>query len=51
MQCNRLFCHFGPFFAPLPEKPKLKKKWKKPSGDVIILYMYTINEKHMMSGS
>ena len=58
MECDRQsFCHFGPFFPIYPPNnpenqnfEKMKKK-KKMSGDIIILYMYTINDDHMMNGS
>ena len=62
-QHNRIFCHFGPFFAFLPlqqpKKSKLKKKNKKKQkktttttpGDIIILHMHTINDNQIMYGS
>ena len=41
---NRLFCHFGPFFALFYNSTNLKnqnfKKMKKPLGDIIALHMY-----------
>ena len=52
---NIIFCHFGPIFCcfnPLITwQIKILKKWKKISGDIIILPMYTINDNHMMYGS
>ena len=51
---DRIFCHFGPFFALLPsnnQKNQNFEKMKKPSGDIIILHMWTINDNHMMYGS
>ena len=57
---DRVFCHFGPFFAflpspPLPpKKPKFRKnleKMKKMPGDIILFRMCIINENHMMYGS
>ena len=48
---DRIFCYFGPFFAPsLPWKPGKSKFWKieKTHGDIIILHMCTINEYHMI---
>ena len=54
-QHNRIFCHFGPFFAFLslqqPKKSKLKKKKKTISGDIIILHMYTTDDNQIMYGS
>ena len=48
---DRVFCHFGPFFAILPllqpENQNLKKM-KKAFGDVIILHMCTKNHNHTM---
>ena len=51
---DRIFCHFGPFFALLtPKKPKNQnfEKTKKTPGDIIILHRCTINDDHMMYGS
>ena len=51
---DRIFCHFGPFFALLPPKtPKIQnfEKMKKNPEDIIILHMCTINDSHMMYGS
>ena len=50
---DKIFCHFGPFFALLPlppDKPKNQnfEKLKKTPGDIINLHMYTINDNHMM---
>ena len=50
---DRIFCHFGPFFALLPPnnfKNRNLEKLKKRPGD-IILHMCTINYNHMMYGS
>ena len=56
---DRIFCHFGPFFALLPpnnlknqsfEKMEGGEKKKQP-GDIIILRMSNINDNHMMYGS
>ena len=46
---DRIFCHFGPFFAFLPLLPLMipkikilkKKKMKKMPGDTIIFILYT----------
>ena len=53
---DRIFCHFGPFFALLPPNNpenqnygKMKKK-QKPR-DIIILQMCTINDNHRMHAS
>ena len=47
---DRIFCHFGLFFALLPpvdiEKQNFEKM-KKTLEDVIILQMCTINDSHM----
>ena len=51
---DKIFCHFGPFFALTPlATPKINilKKWKKTSGDIIMLHSYTINDNHMLYGS
>ena len=42
---------FCPFIPLTTRKIKILKKWKKLPGDIIILYMYTTNENHMMYGS
>ena len=59
MKHNRLnFLSFWTIFCPFTSlktwKIKILKKWKqqkKMLGDIIILYMCTINENHMMYGS
>ena len=38
-------------FTSLTWKIKILKKWKKMSGEIIILQMYTINHNHMMYSS
>ena len=47
--CNHMMCeteffvvldHFLPFYPPNNLKIKILKKWKKSSGDIIILYMH-----------
>ena len=43
-----IFCFFT---LPVTEKIKTSEKWKKTPGDIILLYMCTINEDHMMYGS
>ena len=61
---NRIFCHFGSFFALLPlatpptptppipfltaQKIKMLKKMKKKPGDIIILPKCTKNHDHML---
>ena len=59
---DRIFLHFGPFFALLhhllppplqprnPENQNFEKKKKTP-GDIIILHNCTINNNHMTYGS
>ena len=52
---DRIFCHYGPFFALLPSPPYGPKdpenqnfeKMKKALEDIIILQMFTINDSHM----
>ena len=52
IKCNRqnflsfwaIFCPFAPLTT---HKIKLLKKWKKHSGDIIILHMSTINKNHL----
>ena len=47
---DRIFCHFGLFFALLPSnnlENKNVEKMKKAPGDIISLHMCTINENHM----
>ena len=45
---DRVFCHFGSFFAlwPSPNYPKNQnfKKWKQRPGDIIISHLCTTNE-------
>ena len=56
---DRLFCHFGPFFAlllhPMPKYNNQKyqnfEKIKKTTRDIIILHMRTKKYNHMMYGS
>ena len=53
---DRIFCHFAPFFAPLPQKPNNPKnqhlkKMKKRPGDITILHLCTINNDHTVYGS
>ena len=52
---DRIFCHFGLFFALLqhPNNPKNQnfEKMKKTPGDIIILQMYTLNGNRIMHGS
>ena len=45
---DRIFCHFGPFFALFTlQKIKILKNWKKIPGD-IILHKCTKNNDHML---
>ena len=53
---DRIFCHFGPFFAVLhlpPNKPQNQnfEKLRKIPGDIIVLYMCTTSEGHKINGS
>ena len=51
---DRIFCHFGPFFALLPPnnlKNQNFEKMKKICGDIIILCVCTINDNQMIYGS
>ena len=50
---DKIFCHFGSFFALLPHLPEKSKFWKneKKPGDNIILNLCTTNDNHMMYGS
>ena len=53
---NRIFCHFGSFFAlllPHPINPKFQnfEKKKETPEYIIILHMCTINDNHMMHDS
>ena len=54
MKRDRIFSHFASFFALLlpknQENQNFDKRKEKP-GDIITLYMCTINENHMMYGS
>ena len=50
-ETDRIFCHFGPFFALLPPPsplkiPKIKilKKMKKMPGDIILLYIHVYHK-------
>ena len=43
-----IFCPFNPL---INWKIKILKKWKKTPGDIIILYICTINNNHMIYGS
>ena len=50
---DRTFCHFGPFFALLPQETKNPinqnfEKLKKKSGDIIILHKCTKNHDYML---
>ena len=45
-----IFRHFGPFFAIMTLKIKIRKKYKRKPGDIILLHMCSINEDHMMYG-
>ena len=48
---DRIFIHFGTFFALLPlttQKIKILKKWKKVHVDIIILQKCTKNHDHML---
>ena len=50
-RCNCF--HFGLFFCPFtPQQPEKSKFWKneKNPGYIIILYMCTLNDNHMMYG-
>ena len=52
--CNHYFLFwaiFCPFTSLTAQKIKIKKKMKKRSGDIIILYMHTKNYDQMMYGS
>ena len=51
---DRIFCHFGLFFALSPPdnlENQNFERMKKTPGDIIILHMCTINDNHMMYGS
>ena len=50
---DRIFCHYGPFFAQVslpngPSKIKFWKNEKKTLKDIIILQRFTINDSHMI---
>ena len=52
---DRIFCHYGVFFALLPPyAPRKSKFWKKKQTnkleDIVILQMFTINDSHMICG-
>ena len=52
-ETDRIFCHYGPFFALLPPSRPTKLKFskiKKTLQDIIILQMFTINDSHMIYG-
>ena len=54
MEWDKIFCHFGPFFALLHHywsKNFNLEKYKKNPGDIILLHMCTINQDKMMYGS
>ena len=48
MRQTEFFCHFGPFYAFLPQQPKNQnfEKNKKASGESIILHMCAKNHDH-----
>ena len=51
---DRIFCHFGPFYALLPpNNPKNQnfEKMKETPADIIILHKYSVNDNYMMYGS
>ena len=51
---DRIFGHFGLFFALLPHNNRKNQnfgKIKKTPGDIMILHRCTINNNHMMYGS
>ena len=47
---DRIFCHFGPFFAPFnnPKDQDFEKMKEKKLGDIIILHYCTKNHDHML---
>ena len=56
MECDRIFCHLGPFFATYTTHVKNLKnqhfeKMKKITGDMITLHLCTTNDNHMMYAS
>ena len=52
-ECNyfSLWANFYPFTPLTARKIKIKKNMKKPSGDIIILHMFTKNYGRMVYGS
>ena len=53
-ETDRIFCHFGPFFALLPSNDSENQNFetmKKMPGDIILLHMSSITEDHMIYGS
>ena len=49
-----VFCHFGPFLhfdSPNNPKNQTFEKIKKTTEDVVIIYLCTTNDNHMMYGS
>ena len=50
---DRIFCHFGPFFALLPSPPPMDQEnqiFEKMRKTSIISQMCTIHENHIMYG-
>ena len=50
---DRIFCHYGLFFAlfpPMDPENQNFEKMKKTIEDIIILQMFTINDSHMIHG-
>ena len=47
-ETDRIICHFGPFSALLPH---IQSGDIYHSGDIITLYLCTINDNHMMYAS
>ena len=48
---ERIFCHFGQFFAHLPPKNQKKQNFEKMNkrpGDIIILHKCTKNHDHVL---
>ena len=50
-ETEKIFCHFGPFFALLPPSPDdpeyqnfEEKKKKKMPGDIILLYIHVYHK-------
>ena len=52
---DRIFCHYGPFFALYPPLPPMDpenqnfEQMKKALEDIIILQIFTINDSHVFS--